>query len=84
MAIDDPASGLDLTPGRHVLDGSSALGYVRARKTLGDGSDINRIKRQQAFMSSVVQKAVSTEMLKRPDKLYSFLNAAHEVPDDRP
>lgn len=27
-------------------------------------------------MSSVVQKAVSTEMLKRPDKLYSFLNAA--------
>ncbi|MBK8731082.1 MAG: LCP family protein [Tetrasphaera sp.] len=76
VAIDDPASGLDLTPGRHVLDGSSALGYVRARKTLGDGSDINRIKRQQAFMSSVVQKAVSTEMLKRPDKLYSFLNAA--------
>lgn len=76
VAINDPASDLKLDAGWHTLDGHEALGYVRARKTLGDGSDIGRIKRQQAFMSSVAQKAVSTEMLKRPDRLFGFLNAA--------
>jgi LCP family protein required for cell wall assembly len=76
IAINDPASELHLTPGRHLLDGRDALGYVRVRKTITGGSDLNRINRQQAFLSSVVQKAVSTDMLKRPDRLFSFLNAA--------
>ena len=76
IPIDDPASGLQLTAGRHVLDGRDALGYVRARKTIGDGSDLGRIKRQQAFMASVAQKATSTSLLLRPDKLFSFLSAA--------
>ncbi len=76
QAIEDPASGLSLTPGRHTLDGKDALAYVRARKTLGDGSDIGRIHRQQAFMSSVVQKATATSILLRPDRLYAFLDAA--------
>lgn len=76
VAIKDQGANLDLEPGRHLLMGMDALGYVRARKSLTDGSDINRIKRQQAFMSSVAQKAVSSEMLKRPDKLFSFLSAA--------
>jgi LCP family protein required for cell wall assembly len=76
VAIRDEAASIALEAGRHTLMGMDALGYVRARKSLTGGSDINRIKRQQAFMSSVAQKAVSTEMLKRPDKLYSFLSAA--------
>jgi LCP family protein required for cell wall assembly len=76
VPIDDEAAGISITAGRHLLQGHEALGYVRARKSLTGGSDINRIKRQQAFMSSVAQKAVSTEILKRPDMLYSFLSAA--------
>ena len=75
-AIDDDKAKLKLSPGRHVLDGDQALGYVRARKTLGDGSDLGRIKRQQAFLSSVVQEATRTSLLLRPDKLFGFLNAA--------
>lgn len=76
IAIDDPESHLQLTAGRHVLDGQEALGYVRVRKTLGDGSDLGRIKRQQAFLSSIAQEATKTSLLLRPDKLFSFLNAA--------
>jgi LCP family protein required for cell wall assembly len=79
IAIDDPESKLHLTAGRHVLDGQQALGYVRVRKTLGDGSDLGRIKRQQAFLSSVAQEATKTSLLLRPDKLFSFLNAATEL-----
>lgn len=75
-AIDDPKAKLKLAAGRHVLDGDQALGYVRARKTIGDGSDLGRIKRQQAFLSSVVQEATRTSLLLRPDKLFGFLDAA--------
>jgi len=75
-AIDDPKAKLKLAAGRHVLDGTQALGYVRARKTLGDGSDLGRIERQQAFLSSVVQEATRTSLLLRPDKLFGFLDAA--------
>ena len=75
-AIDDPKAKLKLSAGRHVLDGTQALGYVRARKTLGDGSDLGRIARQQAFLSSVVQEATRTSLLARPDRLFGFLDAA--------
>lgn len=74
--IDDPKAKFTLAAGRHTLDGEQALGYVRTRKTVGDGSDIQRIKRQQAFMSSVAQKATDTKLLLRPDKLLRFLGAA--------
>ena len=55
--INDPKSGLHLSAGHHMLDGSQALGYVRARYTLGNGSDLERISRQQAFMSALVSRA---------------------------
>lgn len=76
VAIDDPKAKLRLAAGRHVLDGEQALGYVRSRYSEGDGSDLGRIERQQAFLSSVVQEATRTSLLLRPDRLYSFLDAA--------
>ncbi|QIM22153.1 LCP family protein [Phycicoccus sp. HDW14] len=76
VAIDDPKAHLTLAAGRHVLNGKQALGYVRVRYTEGDGSDLGRIKRQQAFLSSIVQEATRTSLLLRPDKLYGFLDAA--------
>jgi LCP family protein required for cell wall assembly len=74
--IDDPNSGLRLSAGTHTLEGEDALAYVRARKTIGDGSDLGRITRQQAFLSSVAQEATSTKLLFQPTRLYSFLDAA--------
>lgn len=76
FAIDDPKAKFTLAAGRHTLDGEQSLGYVRTRYTVGDGSDIGRIKRQQAFLSSVAQKATDTGLLLRPDRLLRFLGAA--------
>ncbi|WP_353952260.1 LCP family protein [Knoellia sp. S7-12] len=76
VAIDDPKAKFTLAAGKHTLDGEQALGYVRTRYSVGDGSDIGRIKRQQAFMSSVAQKATQSSLLLRPDKLLRFLDAA--------
>ncbi|MEZ5117173.1 MAG: LCP family protein [Candidatus Nanopelagicales bacterium] len=75
-AVDDDKSGLVLPAGTSVVSGEDALAFVRARKTLGDGSDLSRIKRQQEFLSSLIRKASSTEMLLNPVKLYGVLDAA--------
>ena len=72
--INDPKSHLRLTAGKHLLNPKQALSYVRARYTLGDGSDLERIGRQQAFMSSLVQRVKSK--LLNPVAIYRFLDAA--------
>ena len=74
--VHDEAAKIDLPAGEQRLDGKEALGYVRMRKSLGDGSDLGRIERQQAFMASMAQEATRTSLLLRPDRLYAFLDAA--------
>ncbi|WP_093763895.1 LCP family protein [Streptomyces sp. F-7] len=74
--IDDEDAHLHLPAGRGTLDGEQALGYVRARKTLGDGSDTGRIERQQRFLGALVNKVRSNGILLNPVKLYPVLDAA--------
>jgi LCP family protein required for cell wall assembly len=71
----DPNSGLRLKIGNNNLNGTQALAYVRARETLGDGSDLGRIRRQQLFLGAVMRQATSGSMLSNPAKLTSFLDA---------
>ncbi|MEP9364407.1 LCP family protein [Nocardioides sp. CN2-186] len=56
------------------LDGTEALAYVRLRHVLS-GTDIGRMKRQQAFIAAMVNKVVSADTLSRPDKLLRFAGA---------
>jgi LCP family protein required for cell wall assembly len=75
QAVRDPKADLVLRKGRQTVRGKTAVGYVRTRTGgLGDGSDLSRIKRQQAFMASVVSKATSG-LLKDPGQTYNFLEA---------
>lgn len=79
VCIDEPLvdadAKLDLAAGDQRLDGKNALALARSRKAIGDGSDIGRLGHQQAVMSSIIGRARSAEVLTRPDRLYSFLNA---------
>jgi LCP family protein required for cell wall assembly len=63
----DAATNMNLRPGKHLLDYTQALQYVRERHGVGSGTDaggdLPRIELQQAFLSSVVQKVNSTGML---------------------
>lgn len=69
-------TALDLTAGWHDLDGPQALDYVRARYVTGsDGSDVQRIARQQKFIAAVLRKALSTDVLTSPISLARFLDA---------
>ncbi|MFF4775425.1 LCP family protein [Microtetraspora fusca] len=74
-AINDKKARLTLPAGRQVLKGEQALGYVRARYSLGDGSDIGRIQRQQMFLASMAKKAMSGDTLTDPKTLFGFLDA---------
>jgi LCP family protein required for cell wall assembly len=75
-AVNDAESHLVLSAGVHNVKGSTALAYVRTRHSLGDGSDLSRIDRQQAFLGSMVDKVRSSGLLLRPDRLLRFLGAA--------
>ncbi|MFE4362333.1 LCP family protein [Kitasatospora sp. NPDC056800] len=48
--------GIHLKKGLQKLSGQSAVDYLRARHGIGDNSDIGRMKRQQAFLSSMIKK----------------------------
>ncbi|MEV5532420.1 LCP family protein [Streptomyces prunicolor] len=74
--IRDKAAKLRLPAGKVTLDGEQALGYVRARKSLGDGSDTDRMDRQQGFLGALVNKVQSDDVLFNPVKLYPVLDAA--------
>ncbi|WP_395296409.1 LCP family protein [Kitasatospora hibisci] len=45
-----------LKKGMQRLSGQPAVDYLRARYGFGDNSDIGRMKRQQAFLSSMISK----------------------------
>nr|WP_165272653.1 LCP family protein [Streptomyces sp. 196(2019)] len=74
--INDKDAHLELPAGRQTLNGEEALGYVRARKTLGDGSDTERMERQQRFLGALVNKMQSNGVLLNPTRLYPVLDAA--------
>ncbi|SDK96374.1 cell envelope-related function transcriptional attenuator common domain-containing protein [Nonomuraea maritima] len=75
-AVDDPQAKLRLGAGKHVVDGEQALGYVRTRYALGDGSDLGRIQRQQVFLTKVAEKVTDGGLLADPGRLNGFLQAA--------
>ncbi len=74
--IHDTYIPLDLPSGFQLLDGERALGYVRVRHGLSNGTDIGRIQRQQRFLSALAKKAMSAGILLNPGRLFPILNAA--------
>src|SRR3954454_23494992 len=74
-AVNDTIGHITLPAGTHKLSGIQALDYVREREALGNGSDIGRIKRQQAFIASMAHTAISANTLANPLHLTRFLDA---------
>jgi LCP family protein required for cell wall assembly len=71
-AINDPASGLRLTPGLHHVMGAEALAFWRERH-IGTGSDLQRIQRDQYLMASLLQGIAHGDILGSPTKIYSIV-----------
>ncbi|WP_164712315.1 LCP family protein [Trueperella bialowiezensis] len=73
--VSDSYAGLELDAGCQTLNGEQALGLARARKSLGDGSDISRINRQQQIVGAIVTKALSLNLVGDLPALYGMVES---------
>ena len=73
-AVKEKKSGVDLPAGRQTIEGVQALAFVRQRYDLPDG-DLDRIARQQAFLSGLANKVISTSVLANPAKIADLVAA---------
>jgi LCP family protein required for cell wall assembly len=67
--VKDPDSHLDLPAGEHRIEGEQALAFVRTRHSFGNQGDLDRIKIQQQFLSSLMRTLKSNDTLTNPRKL---------------
>jgi LCP family protein required for cell wall assembly len=63
FAVRNSQAHLYISAGRHTVNGAQALAFVRLRENIGDGSDLQRIQRQQLFLASAMQKIKQTNLL---------------------
>jgi LCP family protein required for cell wall assembly len=75
FAINDPQSNLSLAPGRHHVYGREALAYWRARY-IGEGSDLQRILRDQYLMVSILQGVEHSHLLTSPSRILPVVTDA--------
>jgi LCP family protein required for cell wall assembly len=76
FTVDNPISGLRLTAGTHHINGVTALSFWRTRENIGEGSDLQRIQRDQFLMSQVVKGVLHTGLLSNPVRLVSVVGDA--------
>ncbi|MEY9994269.1 LCP family protein required for cell wall assembly [Streptomyces sp. V4I8] len=74
--INDPDSHLKLKAGPHQLTGKQALGLVRTRHGVGDGSDLGRIQLQQAFIKALINQIKDIDLFGNPKRLYDLAGTA--------
>jgi LCP family protein required for cell wall assembly len=73
--IRDEKAHIDLKKGCQTLDGTNALGYVRARYSDPKG-DLGRAERQRQFLGAVMKEAATPSTVLLPWRWWSFTHAA--------
>jgi LCP family protein required for cell wall assembly len=71
--INDRRSTLHLSAGIHHVMGPAALAYWRVRY-IGEGSDLQRIQRDQYLMASVAQEVKRTNLLGSPAGVFKLVS----------
>ncbi|MEU7784891.1 LCP family protein [Amycolatopsis sp. NPDC049159] len=72
--VHDSYSGADFAAGPQTLSGAQALAFVRQRHGLANG-DLDRIARQQAFLSGMAKKVLNAGTFTDVSKLNSLVGA---------
>lgn len=75
--VKDMYSGADFPAGRQTLNGRQSLAFVRQRHGL-DMGDLDRTKRQQAFLAGATQKLNSAGTFTDPVKLLKLIDTAKQ------
>lgn len=72
--IRDEKTDIDWAAGARTVSGYEALQFIRTRNGVGDGSDMARVSNQQQYMSRLVKKIMSDEVLADPAKVLKLAN----------
>ncbi len=75
--VNDSYSGANFPAGDQTIRGAQALAFVRQRHGLPLG-DIDRIRRQQAFMASMAHTILSAGVLTNTSKLTNLIDAVKQ------
>jgi hypothetical protein len=74
--VQDSVSGLNLKSGEQHITGVQALAFWRTRENLGDGSDLQRIQRDQFMSAQVVKGVLHSGLLSNPIRLLRIVSDA--------
>lgn len=69
VAVDDSSSGLRLSAGDHHLDGVTYLEFWRTREDTGNGSDLQRIQRDDYLLTQTLRQVLRAGLLGSPVRL---------------
>ena len=81
--VNDNIGHINLPAGTYNVNGQQALDYVRVRHDISDNGDIGRMKRQQTFLASMANKAVSAGHAGQPGAALQVPRRRHQVADHR-
>lgn len=73
--MDDPKAHINLKEGCQILDGPTALGYVRARYSDPRG-DLGRTDRQRQFLGAIMDRAATPSTVLLPWRWWGFTQSA--------
>jgi hypothetical protein len=84
FTVKDQLSGLNLKAGEQHITGIQALAFWRTREDIGDGSDLQRIQRDQFMSAQVVKGVLHSGLLSNPIRLLRIVSdaAASMTTDD--
>jgi LCP family protein required for cell wall assembly len=83
FTVDNANSGLRLTAGAHHIDGVTFLEFWRTRENIGNGSDLQRIQRDDFLLAQVVKGVIHSGLLSSPIKLVQVVsNTASTITTD--
>ncbi len=74
--VNDPVSGLKLRQGEQHINGVQALAFWRTREDIGNGSDLQRIQRDQFMSAQVVKGVLHSGLLSNPFRLLNVVTDA--------
>ena len=76
----DPYSGADFREGVQQIDAAQAMAFVRQRRDVNDANftDLDRTRRQQAFIAALVSALRDSGALSSPSKLRDLLDVVKQ------
>jgi LCP family protein required for cell wall assembly len=74
--VNDPVSGLTLPAGEQHINGVQALAFWRTREAIGNGTDLQRVQRDQFLSAQVVKGVLSSGLLSNPFRLVTIVSDA--------